>query len=292
MKPLTAYRGKGGGVAFSKSEGYADLPLSLPCGQCVGCRLAKAREWAVRCAHEAQMHDESCFLTLTYSPEHLPEDGSLQMSDWQKFAKRVRNEKGPFRFLMCGEYGDKNQRPHYHVCMFGHDFREDRRLVQERGASRLYASPLLERLWGLGYATVGLLTYQSAKYVARYCMKKVNGESAEKRYGRIDVETGECFEVRPEFLNMSRRPGLGSSWYDKFKGDVYPEDVLVHGGQKMRPPKFYDKLLEKDAPDDLVELKLKRSRYAQTRVTKYTPDRLYAKSHILLAGEKNLERKL
>ena len=41
--------------------------LSLPCGRCIGCRLERARQWAVRIMHESKMHDTNCFLTLTYS---------------------------------------------------------------------------------------------------------------------------------------------------------------------------------------------------------------------------------
>ena len=70
--PLTAWRsrhrGPSGklGVTFRLGDGYADMPLKLPCGQCVGCRLERSRQWAVRCVHEAQMHDRNCFITLRF----------------------------------------------------------------------------------------------------------------------------------------------------------------------------------------------------------------------------------
>lgn len=261
FSPLTAYRSQGGKVVFNPKDGWVDRPLDIPCGQCIGCRIEKSRQWALRCVHEAEMHERNCFITLTYRPECIPEGGSLCLADWQNFAKRLRKNCGSFRYFHCGEYGDVNQRPHYHACIFGLDFVADRDLWKtERGIS-LFRSPLLEKTWGLGFATVGALNFQSAAYVARYIMKKVNGDLAVEKYG----------DRRPEYVTMSRRPGIGSTWLDRFKSDVYPADEVVLEGKRYRPPRFYDSKL---GDEELDGYKAKRRRAALKHVKDLSPDRL------------------
>ncbi len=256
-----------------------DRPLELACGQCQGCRLERSRQWAIRCVHEAQMHKQNCFITLTYDPDHVPKDGSLHLEDWQRFAKRLRRKAGPFRFFHCGEYGEVNLRPHYHACIFGLDFVADRGLWKDDGRNPLFRSPLLDSTWGLGFATVGALTFKSAAYVARYIMKKATGPLAVEKYG----------DRRPEYVTMSRRPGIGSKWFEKFRGDVYPSDEVIHEGKRFRPPRFYDGLL---GADELYEYKVKRRRALSNRVKELTPDRLRVREKCSEARVKAFERNL
>ena len=121
--PMPAVRLANGDVTFvsrTKVDGHA---IYLPCGQCVGCRLERSRQWAVRCMHERSMHERACFVTLTYDDEHLPPGKSLNYPDVQKFLRRLRKRVGvPIRFYLCGEYGDDTDRPRYHICLFGFDF--------------------------------------------------------------------------------------------------------------------------------------------------------------------------
>ena len=130
--------------------------IKVPCGQCIGCRLERSRQWAIRCVHEASLHDANSFITLTYRPDELPPDGSLQKSHFQKFMKRLRKRILPklIRFFHCGEYGDKGARPHYHACVFGYDF-PDKKLYTVRDGVRLYVSEELQEVWPLGFSTVG-----------------------------------------------------------------------------------------------------------------------------------------
>ncbi len=225
------------------------------------------------------MHSKNCFITLTYDPEHVPESGSLSLVDWQRFAKRLRRSAGPFRYFHCGEYGEVNLRPHYHACIFGLDFIADRGLWKDDGKHPLFRSPLLDKTWGLGFATVGALTFKSAAYVARYVMKKVTGEAAAEHYGGI----------RPEYVTMSRRPGIGSKWFEKFKSDVYPSDEVVHEGRRYRPPRFYDSLL---GAEELDEYKVKRRRALVNRGKDLTPDRLRSREICEEARLKLFERNL
>lgn len=246
FRPIKCYKKPGGGLAFSSKDGWADFPLEIACGQCMGCRVAKQRAWAIRCVHESQMHEVSSFITLTYDAEHLPSDGGLRVEHWQKFAKRMRKAVGPFRYFHCGEYGGKTKRPHYHALIFGVDFSSDRRqTAKTKQGEPIFESPTLEGLWPFGFSNIGAVNYTTASYVAGYCLKKVNGEAAEKEYRRVDLETGEVFDVTPEYVTMSRRPGIGATWFEKYKSDVFPRDEVILAGRQLPVPPFYDRRLEK-----------------------------------------------
>ncbi|AXL14744.1 replication initiator protein [Microviridae sp.] len=203
--------------------------------------------------HEQTLHEKNCFLTLTYNNAHLPDDGSLDVSHWQKFAKRMRKKMGKFRFLHCGEYGDENNRPHYHALIFGQNFEHDQALLTKRDEHELFTSPTLDKLWSdedgpIGHASVGTLTWQSCAYVARYSMKKVTGPAADAHYGGR----------KPEYITMSRRPGIGSGWINKYESDVYPWDEIITNGAPSRPPKYYDNEIEKTSPDKIRRVKSAR----------------------------------
>jgi hypothetical protein len=201
--------------------------------------------------------------------------------------KRLRKKFGPnIRFYHCGEYGEvcrvsgKSRhnapagkfypsigRPHYHALLFGFNF-PDRELfkISPQG-NHLYTSNILAELWPYGLAVIGDVSFQSAAYVARYVMKKVNGSKADevdrfglRPYERMNLQTGEVFQCAPEYTTMSRRPGIGKDWYDKFKDDVFPHDYVVVNGVKCRPPKYYFSQLENDCPEMYDEIKLDRIR--------------------------------
>lgn len=209
--------------------------------------------------HEASLHRDNCFITLTYSPDHLPPFGSLVKSDFQKFMKRLRKDISPrtVRFFHAGEYGERLGRPHYHACLFGFDF-DDGVTFTVRGDHPVRRSARLERLWPYGISEVGSLTFESAAYVARYVTKKVTGRAAEDHYGRVDPVTGEVVQLQPEYATMSRRPGIGGAWLDSYGKEVYPSDEVVMRGRSMRPPRAYDVRLEKSDPELFDEVKLAR----------------------------------
>lgn len=282
--PMQAYRARSlnesgkRGIVFSLKDGYQDMPVTLPCGQCIGCRLERSRQWAVRCVHEAQMYDDNCFITLTYSNDFLPPDGSLSVRDFQLFMKRLRKRFGDgIRFFHCGEYGEKFRRPHYHALLFNFDF-VDKTLWKEVNGQKLYRSKALEELWPYGHSSVGTATFESAAYVARYIMKKVNGDDSFLHYANVDVDTGEVLSVlKPEYTTMSRRPGIGKAWFDKFGSDVFPRDEVVVRGKKMRPPKYYDSVYELIDPDDALRIKVRRRAAAKVHSDDCTPERLHVR---------------
>lgn len=240
--PWTAYRRLDGGMSF-KNDGRGD-PIQLPCGRCIGCRLERSRQWAVRMMCESQMHDVSSFVTLTYDEANLPSDLSVSKRHLQLFFKRLRKAGYSFRYYACGEYGEDYSRPHYHLCLFGVNFADDRVFYRNGGKSgKLYTSASLEAIWGFGFCVIGDLTFESAAYVSRYCTKVINGDLAESHYTRVCPDTGELFRLEPEFSLMSRRPGIGDSWIRKFHPDVYAAgDGVISRGRSTKPPRFFDRI--------------------------------------------------
>ena len=232
---------------------YVVSEIKAPCGQCIGCRLEKSRQWAMRCVSELQMHAQACFLTLTYNNENLPEDGSVSkkfFKDWlKKFRESIRRRTGDcIRFFACGEYGSKFQRPHYHVIIFGFCPNDLQIHKTTRNGDVLYVSEWLKEKWPYGFHTVGKVTFESCAYVARYCTKKYMGKHPEKHYGTLE----------PEFVHMSRRNGIGYEWFKKFHKDVFPNDVFIFKGKTLRPPTYFDHLLKKLDFEEYHEVKLNR----------------------------------
>ncbi len=256
--PLTGHRQPDGKVKFTKHadsrshRNAGDLQVTVPCGQCIGCRLSRSRVWATRCVHEAQFHKRNSFLTLTYDKEHLPDDGGLNVKHWQLFAKQVRNKIGDFRFYHCGEYGGDQLRPHYHACIFGLDFSEDREICEMSGDYPLYKSKQLQECWKYGYVWIGDFSFETAAYVARYCMAKLTGERA--------IEYG---GLKPEYSTMSNRPGIGKAWYKKYGSQAHHMDSVFINGKDLPMPSYYDRLLEKDHPEVLERLKTARKEKAK-----------------------------
>lgn len=271
--------------------------FKLPCQQCAGCRSDKARDLAVRVLHECQMHEHSCFLTLTYDEAHIPPSYSVSKRDFQLVMKRIRKEFGSgIKYLAVGEYSDfPAWRPHYHAIVAGLYF-SDQYFWAEREGHRVFRSATLERLWPHGLCEIGSVTSQSAGYVARYCMKKLTGELADDHYLRLSPADGQMHRVEPEFALLSRRPALGLSWLNKFKSDVYPSNFVVVDGRPKPVPRYYaSKLSEAEAK------RLKRDRLRkelgdiprrQRRRANATPDRLAVREAIHVERQARLVRTL
>jgi len=246
-------------IVFSIKEADLSLPeVILPCGQCMDCRLRHSKEWALRCMHEASLYENNCFVTLTYKDECLPPNGSLDYEAPVLFMKRLRKRFGSgVRSFGCAEYGELLQRPHYHLCIFNHDF-SDKILFKKSREFPLYTSADLAELWPAGHSTVGALTFESAAYVARYVTKKMTGAKADSHYERLD-EYGEYSQLLPErSICVSRRPGLGKLWYERFGSYSRAHDHLILRGHKVRPPKYYDRLFDIADPEKFASVKANR----------------------------------
>lgn len=264
--------------------------IEIPCGQCVGCRLDYSRQWAIRCMLEASQWKNNYFVTLTYDDAHLSSNVGLQMQSYgdivspvlptlvkkdpSDFIKRLRSyidyhyfnfygDGTSMRVYYCGEYGSKTNRPHYHLILFNcPDFPLTEWCKDKQGFS-LFNCSVLEKCWKKGFVVVGEVTFESCAYVARYVMKKQKGLGAEKYL---------ALNIQPEFVEMSRRPGIGKTWYDLHKYDkCYDNDEISMKLSKgksgyVKPPKYFDRLFEYDDPELLAELKSKRCFSAQNRM--------------------------
>lgn len=293
-------------VVFAGKAANLDSPVTLPCGRCVDCRLEASRQKAIRCVHEASLYDDNCFLTLTYDDEHLPLNNSLRLKDMQDFWKRYRDRIKPrkIRTAYCGEYGDKNGRPHYHALVFNHDFEDKKYHCKSPSGDRLYTSELLSSLWPAGHALIGDVNFNSAAYVCRYIMKKALGFTGRKylldeqhqmsilnldyayiRFINPDPLSPEFsyYHISPEFMHMSKgQGGIGKPWLRKYGSDVFPSDFVIINGKKVKPPKYYDRVLLDDNEnifgfdfDTLSGIFQKRNDYKRELLALSDKDRQY-----------------
>ena len=202
----------------------------LPCGKCVGCLLDRSRRWMVRLCNERKMHECACFLTLTYAPENLPCDGSLDKKHLQDFWKRLRAALGStkIRYFAVGEYGARTQRPHYHAIVFGWSPPDMVAVGLGSDGDRIYTSDFLTRIWSLGSVVVGAFSPRSAAYVARYCVAKV------QKWDAGDPRV-------PPYNVMSRRPGIGGDYFELYKDSLVNDTVVVDGRPFPLPRYYLDK---------------------------------------------------
>jgi hypothetical protein len=187
------------------------------CGQCINCTINKRRAWTARIMLEGlaaeKNHRQVSWTTLTYAEEALPlaargrghePSPTLRPGDYVLAFKRMRKPDvlGPFRFVLCGEYGDKFGRPHYHALIFGPDSHDVEAALQR------YWEPdfghTRTRPWRAGEdieANGTEVALGRAAYVANYVTKKMNTQDAPK-LGMVRD---------PEFFRCSRNPAIGWS---------------------------------------------------------------------------------
>lgn len=256
--------------------------VKIACGKCLGCRLDYSRQWADRMMLEFQKTKKAIFLTLTYNEEHVPcvydDFGvkiwyTLKKDHWQSFMKRLRSRKQfeglELKFYMCGEYGSRTFRPHYHAIIFGlciDDFPKRRVIGMNELRQEYYTDSVLEDLWkdqddqkSLGYITFSAVSWKTCAYVARYTMKKCNADVS-----RINFLS----ESLPEFSLMSRNPGLGSWYFDNMCPDPHYPDIYLNTGyesQRVSFPKYFMRLLEKKNPVLYNEINEERKLFASDR---------------------------
>jgi len=232
-------------VQFREKPDHREI--EIPCGQCIGCRLNRQQMWAFRCLAEASLHRHNYFATLTYSDESLPPYGELRHRDWQLFAKRVRKRLGPFRYLMCGEYGEQTKRPHYHALLFGLDIPDLDRFSVRRGYP-VFRSRILADLWRKGIIELGTVTPQSARYCAGYVLKDARAPE------RWDENTGEIVPLTQPYGRMSLRPGLGDAWIRRYYPEVFTHGACYAQDRAFRIPDRFKHILDDINPDAYSEL--------------------------------------
>lgn len=295
--------------------------MEIKCGQCIGCRLERSRQWATRCYHESTLYDDNCFITLTFSDEGLekrekeyirknkillskgkevkdvPSKLSIHTPDIQLFMKRLRKHYGKdIRFFACGEYGDENRRPHYHACLFNFDFPDKKFLRRTDHGDKLWTSEKLEKLWPYGHSTIGSMTFETAAYVARYCVKKVNGPPQRKHYQVFNRETWEVVDLTPEFVTMSRggkdgKGGIGFPWFEKYNKEVYDNDCVVVRGKEIPAPRYYDEKLKQMDEFHYDQIKDERLKNRVPHIDN-TPERLEIREKVKQRRANELKRKV
>jgi len=276
----------------------SDMGFKIACGQCIGCRHTRILGWATRCHHEMQSHQANCFLTLTYDRKHLPLHGTLDYEDHKRFMKRLRKHFTPsnphaalyrrkIKYYSCGEYGETTLRPHFHTCLFNLDF-DDKQLWKVQNGEKLYISPTLQKIWQKGRAVIGALTFASAAYVARYILKKVVGRDSQMHYQVEHPITGEVHAAAPERALMSQ--GLGLSWLEKFKSDVYPQDFFHVNGKKVSPPAAYDRWLEEHDPKLWEFVKYRRMNNGERFAENNSHERLRVREELKYIKQEHYRR--
>lgn len=271
--PILAYQSPSGEIHIGKDA--ADThQLRLPCGGCLGCRMARAKEWTLRCTLELQKHDSAIFTTLTYNAQTLP--ATLTPSHLSLWLKRLRREVGKrrIRFFASGEYGEENNRPHYHAILYG---------LSERDGQ------MVETTWGKGFAQTKPINPARIAYVAGYNSKKI-GYKRNDHEERVDPDTGELYTWQPPFILMSRNPGIGGharAWPLSWR------NMAILNGQRMPVPRFLHESWKQQATEDEKE-KLKIEKEQQQLLRDTTTERLRdkekiaAKQHSLTAEKRGL----
>lgn len=306
IRPIKAGYKRNGDLTYNKLlADPGQVGFQLDCRKCLPCRLNGAREKAIRCYHESQMHDENIFLTLTYSDEHL-RSPKLQYDDFQNFMKVLREEIGyekekTISYMVTGEYGDLNKRPHWHALIFNYA-PQDRlyKYTTDRG-DKVTTSQLIDDLWGKGATEMGSLTLDSASYVARYAAKKLtHGKDQDHDYHPIH--------------HVSKGRAIGRSWIEQYHTHALQNGfVVLPNGQKTNVPRYYVDWAKKNQPDlwfyYVTEVRPKIQKLAENSATKeemeflsycfsrkwndpYVPTRSQVKLTILESKFKQLQERL
>lgn len=267
----------------TRPHGRVGERVTVSCGKCLECVRQKSYEWAFRIMHECSLHEDNCFVTLTYNDEHLPYDCSVSRREVQLFMKRLRKELSPLRvrFFACGEYGKKLHRPHYHLIIFGW-FPSDAWYFKTDEGTKLYRSSILEKVWSFGFSTVGRVSLKSALYCAKY----MNKFQYEHMCGHLDDRSEFPFKLSPPFVQMSNRPGIGA---DKAYSVDLVSDRIYIAGRSCKIPRYYLKLLEREGVylDEFRERRMKQGDLVSRTVDlvakrKKMHDFFLKKTHVVL----------
>lgn len=253
------------------------IGVPSPCGQCTPCRVNQRSIWAHRFTLESQEHDDCSFLTLTYNDDNLPGEYvhpktgeifaplSVNPGHHKQFINTLqtyasRKLKRQIRYFGVGEYGEKTNRPHYHLALFGYPscpYRGASIIGQKFRPCLCPTCKFISDIWGKGNIFLGSLTLESANYIAGYVNKKLTNNSDYRQDGYTGLTNAQKLQGRyPEFSRPSRNPGIGSHSVDRIASllttyglsdqDNIPR-VLAHG-TKLLPlgryltDKLYDKL--------------------------------------------------
>lgn len=301
LKASISKRGSDGKklVKIYPSSDAKESDSKIPCGKCIACRLDYSQQWATRCYLEAKQYEHNYFITLTYNPENLPtnpylydeETGSIHqdtptlnpqhltkfMKDLRRYYEYHREHTG-IKFFACGEYGEKTQRPHYHLILFNLPVDDLKYYKTNFSDKRFYTSATLEKIWGKGFVVIGEVSYESAAYTARYILKKQTGKDS--KYVYLNREK--------EFSRMSRNTGIGYNYFYENKDKIYNDGAInVRTKDKVIPvkiPAYFDDLMETYNPELLYKTKDERLKHMENKdyISKITYD---VPHHVKIAND-------
>lgn len=255
------------GMSYS-SMNYKEV-YELPCNTCYPCQARRKAVIGLRAMHEATEHLHNCFITLTVNDCYMNEvfpDNSLNHRPFQLFAKRLRKfisckypELPPIKILMCGEYGEEKNRPHFHAIIFGFDFEDKIKF------GKYYISNTLAKLWQYGFHSIGEVNFDSCAYIAKYVVKKKD----DKDY--INEDTG-VFRKK-EYIVYPK--GLGLKKFEKYYKDWYNLGYIYsQKGFKMSLPSYYDRKYAELEPEKMELIKEERKlKLLQARIETLTEAR-------------------
>lgn len=249
-------------ITFNVHNAFVDRPVELPCGKCVGCVQDKAQGWAIRCVHESMFHVQNCFITLTYRD---PPPEKLSKEHVQDFIRSMRDAGIKLRYFVCGEYGEKTRRPHYHMIVFGHDFRDGsiRAGMGPISPNEYYVNPMIDKFWGHGNCMIGPAEPGSIFYTTGYALKNFGD--------------AECFHL------ASRRPFIGAEWLAKYYDDLVRCNCVTIDGNKHSIPAAYLRRMEYAGDFDV--LRDRRRAHAEN----LTPEEIWSKREGARSRELNLK---
>jgi len=275
-------------VENSKNAKYhtGDM-FMLPCGQCQGCLIDRANDWATRCYCENKTSTDSCYVTFTYNDENLPKDRSLNKKDMTDFWKRLRyyNPNAKIRYIYCGEYGDELERPHYHAIIYNYRPKDLKFYKYNYNEDKLFTSKTLKKIWGKGFVIIGDVTYQSSAYVTRYVTKKIFGKHAEEHYqGKVK-----------EFIETSRNGGIGIQYWEENKKEIIKNRGLyikIKNKAKLKNiPKYYMKKLKEENLEMFEEIQFERMEKANETWEKILSNTNLSKNDYLDMMERNFKER-
>lgn len=248
-------------VTPSKHKDVSNIEkIPVPCGKCPACYKRRVSQWSFRLMQEEKHSTSAYFITLTYDTKHVPitDNGFMAISkrDVQLFLKRLRkahtaaDQHQRLVYYVCGEYGGRTMRPHYHMLLFNADLtvmltRSNIRLLELTGFDGKNHIPTNQ--WQLGSTTYGRVTAASVGYSLKYMSK----------LGVIPIHKND--DRQPEFALMSK--GIGDVYLTKAMVKWHLSDKYTRmycttsDGKKICMPRYYKNKIYSEEMRKVVGLK-------------------------------------
>lgn len=205
------------------------------CALCLRNRVYEKRVWTHRMDLEARCHEHNSFLTLTYDDDNLPANGSLVRKHAEDYLKRLRFNIHPLklRLYLCGEYGEKTQRPHYHAALFGLGTQHE---------------DIVRDSWGMGNIMLAELNIATIRYVCGYVTKKF-GQDEISLNGREPL-----FDIKSRGLGRGYVKNivdtLDCSHGEQLLNDDVPTALRLHGRNMPLGRYMRNKIRKEVSSDD------------------------------------------